>query len=208
MTAATQKTSAIETYIDQVNPQWVRLLDMPQMQTRYTLCPGAELHTAQGDILLDFLSGYCVHNIGHIYPGTEDVMGWDISERGFQIVLSPSVQEVIREHPGRDLNAFLRDDYLSRQDIGSWIMHTGGPKVPEDTQDALGVGREALQLSWDCWRKTGNLSSASALCVLEEVMTSVPSRGLQRTRRCRTWLLLRTGSLEMAIKRCLTQMFS
>ncbi len=49
-------------------------------------------------------------------------------------------------------------------------MHTGGPKVLEATQDALGVGREALQLSWDCLRKTGNLSSASVLCVLEEVM--------------------------------------
>jgi alkylresorcinol/alkylpyrone synthase len=104
------------------------------------------------------------------YPDTEDVMGWDISERGFQIVLSSAVPTVIREHLGHDVDAFLDDHGLTRHDIGSWIMHTGGPRVLEATQEALGVGTEALQISWDCLRRTGNLSSASVLCVLEEVM--------------------------------------
>ena len=104
------------------------------------------------------------------YPDSEDVMGWDISEKGFQIVLSPSVPEVIREHLGHDVDTFLAAHDLTRGDVSSWIMHTGGPKVLEATQDALGVDRDALQLSWDCLRKTGNLSSASVLCVLEQYM--------------------------------------
>jgi len=104
------------------------------------------------------------------YPDTEDVMGWDISERGFQIVLSPEVPTVIREHLGPDVDAFLGDHGLTRRDIGSWIMHTGGPRVLEATQEALGVEPEALRISWDCLRRTGNLSSASVLCVLEQVM--------------------------------------
>jgi len=77
------------------------------------------------------------------YPDTEDVMGWDISERGFQIVLSPAVPTVIREHLGPDVDAFLGGHDLTRQDIGSWIMHTGGPRVLEATQEALGVGPDA-----------------------------------------------------------------
>ena len=104
------------------------------------------------------------------YPDTEDVMGWDISERGFQIVLSPEVPTVIREHLGPDVDAFLGDHGLTRRDIGSWIMHTGGPRVLEATQEALGVEPEALRISGDCLRRTGNLSSASVLCVLEQVM--------------------------------------
>lgn len=104
------------------------------------------------------------------YPDTEDVMGWDITEKGFQIVLSVSVPEVIREHLGTDVDRFLTGQDLTRADVGSWIMHTGGPKVLEACQDALGVGQDALQLSWDCLRRTGNLSSASVLCVLEEVI--------------------------------------
>lgn len=104
------------------------------------------------------------------YPDSEDVMGWDISERGFQIVLSPSVPDVIREHLGRDVDAFLGEHRLTRRDIHSWIMHTGGPKVLEATEDALGLERNSLTISWESLRKTGNLSSASVLCVLEEVM--------------------------------------
>lgn len=105
------------------------------------------------------------------YPDTEDVMGWKISEKGFQIVLSPEVPNVIREHLGNDVDEFLAENGLCQKDIGAWILHTGGPKVLEATQEALGISPEALETSWECLRRTGNLSSASVLCVLEQFMT-------------------------------------
>ncbi len=55
-------------YQDRVNPQWVRLLDVLQMNARYTRCEGTELFTDDGRRILDFLSGYCVHNLGHNHP--------------------------------------------------------------------------------------------------------------------------------------------
>ena len=105
------------------------------------------------------------------YPDSEDVMGWDISERGFRIVLSPGVPEIIGAHLRDDVDSFLADHELTRADIGCWVMHTGGPKVLEATQEALGVDREALAASWECLRRVGNLSSASVLVVLEDIMT-------------------------------------
>jgi len=51
-----------------VNPQWVRLLDILEMNVTYERCKGAELHTADGRVILDFNSGYCVHNAGHNHP--------------------------------------------------------------------------------------------------------------------------------------------
>src|SRR5579871_1597770 len=104
------------------------------------------------------------------YPDTERVMGWDISEKGFNIVLSPEVPNVIREHLGQDVDAFLANQDLERSDVQSWVLHTGGPKVLEATAEALQLSDSALEVSWDCLRKTGNLSSASVLLVLEEVM--------------------------------------
>ncbi len=101
-------------------------------------------------------------------------MGWDVSEKGFRIVLSPQVPDVVRERLGHDVDSFLAEHDLTRADIGCWILHTGGPKVLEATQDALGIDRQALAASWDCLRKTGNLSSASVLLVLEEIMTRRP----------------------------------
>jgi ornithine--oxo-acid transaminase len=55
-------------YSDYVNPQWVRLLGLLEMNVRYKRCVGAELFTADGRRILDFLSGYCVHNLGHNHP--------------------------------------------------------------------------------------------------------------------------------------------
>lgn len=106
-----------------------------------------------------------------LYPDTENVMGWKVSEKGFQVVLSPDVPKVIREHLREDVDALLAGHGLTRADIGAWILHTGGPKVLEATEEALGVDRSALETSWECLRKTGNLSSASVLCVLEQFLT-------------------------------------
>ena len=104
------------------------------------------------------------------YPNSEHVMGWDISEKGFRIVLSREVPEVVHDHLASDVDAFLEDSGLSRSDIGSWVLHTGGPRVLEATAAALDLEEDALAASWDCLRRTGNLSSASVLMVLEEVM--------------------------------------
>ena len=97
-------------------------------------------------------------------------MGWDISEKGFQIVLSPDVPNVVRDNLGRDVDVFLAGQGLTRADIGSWIMHNGGPKVLEATAEALSLERGDLKISWDVLKRVGNLSSASVLVVLDEVM--------------------------------------
>jgi len=104
------------------------------------------------------------------YPDTEEMMGWKITEKGFRITLSPQVPELIRENLGRDVDAFLADSGHSKSEIGSWVLHTGGPKVLEATAAALDLHDGELDASWDCLKRVGNLSSASVLVVLEDVM--------------------------------------
>ena len=104
------------------------------------------------------------------YPDTENVMGWNISEKGFRIMLSADVPKVVREHLRQDVDTFLEEHGLGRDRIGSWIIHTGGPKVLEAVQDSLELPDGALQRSWDCLRRVGNLSSASVLVVLEDFL--------------------------------------
>lgn len=103
------------------------------------------------------------------YPNTERVMGWDISEKGFRIVLSPEVPDTVVKHLGEDVDEFLGENGLKRSDIKSWVMHTGGPKVLEATAVALGITAKDLEASWNCLRKVGNISSTSVLLVLEDV---------------------------------------
>src|ERR1700739_1003256 len=55
-------------YQEYVNPQWVALLNLLDMNVEYERCSGCELFTKEGRRILDFLSGYCVHNAGHNHP--------------------------------------------------------------------------------------------------------------------------------------------
>ncbi|HEU5452502.1 MAG TPA: 3-oxoacyl-[acyl-carrier-protein] synthase III C-terminal domain-containing protein [Terriglobales bacterium] len=104
------------------------------------------------------------------YPNTEDVMGWDISQDGFRIVLSPDVPRVIEENLRRDADSFLAEHGLDRSRIASWIVHTGGPKVLEAVEHALQLPDKALEASWECLRRVGNMSSVSVLLVLQEYL--------------------------------------
>lgn len=104
------------------------------------------------------------------YPGTEEMMGWNVSEKGFRIVLSTEVPTLIRENLGRDVDVFLADNGYSRSDLKSFVLHTGGPKVLQASEASLGLHNGELAASWASLRKVGNLSSASVLVVLEEVM--------------------------------------
>jgi ornithine--oxo-acid transaminase len=65
-----------------VNREWVRLLDLLQMNVRYERCIGAELFTAEGRCVLDFLSGYCVHNVGHNHPGVVRALQLELARCG------------------------------------------------------------------------------------------------------------------------------
>ena len=68
MAQAKVLVSAASDYAMFVNPQWQRLLSVLGMDVRYERCSGAELFTSDGRCIVDFLSGYCVHNTGHNHP--------------------------------------------------------------------------------------------------------------------------------------------
>jgi alkylresorcinol/alkylpyrone synthase len=104
------------------------------------------------------------------YPDSERVMGWDISERGFRVVLSADVPEVVRRHLPGNVDQFLGEHGLERREIRSWISHPGGPKVLEAMQGALELPAAALDASWKSLREVGNLSSTSVLLVLRDTL--------------------------------------
>jgi len=112
------------------------------------------------------------------YPGTEQVMGWKIGDSGFQVVLSADVPKMVEEFIRDDVDAFLANHGLSRGDIGSWVCHTGGPKVLAAFEASLELPEGVLAATWKSLREIGNLSSASVLFVIEDTMgTCRPTPG-------------------------------
>lgn len=101
-----------------------------------------------------------------LYPDTAGVIGWNIGETGFEIVLTAGVADVIEQHFAADVAAFLAANDV--ESIDHWVAHPGGPRVLEAFESALGTPR--LHRSWDSLERVGNLSSSSVLHVLADTL--------------------------------------
>ena len=107
-----------------------------------------------------------------LFPNTEDLMGWDVGDNGFRIILSAGVPSLIRNHLRRAVDHFLARYELTRRHIRHWVAHTGGPKVLEAMESALELPSRGLERSWRSLAELGNLSSASVLYVLGDLLDS------------------------------------
>jgi len=112
-----------------------------------------------------------------MYPDSLGTMGWDVSAKGFKLVLSPDLPDIIEHYFADDVNGFLAEHDLTIDDIGSWVSHPGGPKVLESINSALGLDDDALELSWRSLSEIGNLSSASVLHILRDARAKPPQSG-------------------------------
>jgi alkylresorcinol/alkylpyrone synthase len=112
-----------------------------------------------------------------LFPGTIDVMGWNVSSDGFQLVMSREVPHMADAHLAEAVDGFLADHGLTTADISTWICHPGGPKVIDAIENAIGLPPEALAHSRNSMRDNGNISSASVLDVLRRTLAEPPAPG-------------------------------
>ncbi len=112
-----------------------------------------------------------------LIPDTIDVMGWNVSASGFQLVLSRDVPRMASDHLGAEVTDFLADHGLTIADVSTWVCHPGGPKVLDAVSEVLEVPSGEFRHSWASMRDNGNISSASVLDVLDRTLTEPPARG-------------------------------
>jgi alkylresorcinol/alkylpyrone synthase len=112
-----------------------------------------------------------------LFPDTVDVMGWNVTSNGFQLVLSRDVPKMADDYLGEEVDRFLADQGLSTADISAWVCHPGGPKVLDAIENAIGLPPEAVAHSRDSMRENGNMSSASVLDVLQRTIAEPPPEG-------------------------------
>jgi alkylresorcinol/alkylpyrone synthase len=112
-----------------------------------------------------------------VIPETVDVMGWNVSSSGFQLVMSRDVPKMADDYLPSEVDSFLADHGLSIADISTWVCHPGGPKVLDSIENAIGLAPEALVHSRNSMRENGNISSASVLDVLRRTAAEPPPEG-------------------------------
>jgi alkylresorcinol/alkylpyrone synthase len=106
------------------------------------------------------------------WGNTEHIMGWDIKDDGFGIVLSPELPSLMKRSLTPALNDFFERNGLALGDFNGFLFHPGGRKLLETMEEVLGLRRDQLNHSWEVLRRYGNMSSATALFVLEHAIQS------------------------------------
>ncbi len=106
----------------------------------------------------------------YFWSNTEHIMGWDIKDDGFGVVLSPELPALMRERLGEALFPFLAREGLSLADFDGFLFHPGGSKVLETAEDTLGLSRDQIRYSWEVLNEYGNMSSATALLVMKAAL--------------------------------------
>lgn len=111
----------------------------------------------------------------HLYPDSQDTMGWNIGSNGFGLILSPNVTTVVQRYLADDVRNFLATHGLLVSDVSTWVCHPGGPKIIDSIVSALELPDDALELTWRSLSEVGNLSSSSVLHVLRDTIAKRPS---------------------------------
>jgi len=104
------------------------------------------------------------------FPDTEEMMGWQIEDSGFRVVLTGGIPDLIRARLRGAVDAFLAEHGIERATVRHWMAHTGGPKVLRAIEAALELPADALARSWRSLAEVGNLSSASVLFVAADFL--------------------------------------
>jgi alkylresorcinol/alkylpyrone synthase len=103
----------------------------------------------------------------HFWRDTEYIMGWDVKNDGFGVVLSAELPGLMRENLAAAVTGFLDRSGLDLKDFSGFLLHPGGAKVLDVAEEVLGLSQQDLEPSRAVLRDYGNMSSATALFVLE-----------------------------------------
>ncbi len=106
----------------------------------------------------------------YCWRGTEHIMGWDIKDDGFGIVLAPELPALMERELAPALDDFLERHGYRVSDFNGFLFHPGGRRLLETIEQTLGLTRQQLEYCWDVLRRYGNMSSATVLFVLEQAM--------------------------------------
>jgi predicted naringenin-chalcone synthase len=104
-----------------------------------------------------------------LLPDSQDAMTWTIGDHGFEMTLSPRVPALIAEHLRPWLERWLAERALRLEDIGSWAVHPGGPRILAAVERALALPPEASATSREVLAEHGNMSSPTVLFILQRL---------------------------------------
>ena len=112
----------------------------------------------------------------HFYDNI-DMMGFKLTNSGLQMVLDIEVPETIAEHFPEIIHPFLAKNNLKIDNINHLIFHPGGKKIITTVEQLFAGLDKNINVTKEILRLYGNMSSATVLYVLEEIINNEAQKG-------------------------------
>jgi predicted naringenin-chalcone synthase len=112
-----------------------------------------------------------------LIPSGERDMAWRIGDKGFEMTLSAYVPDIIGSNIRALIEPALEECGLRVPDIARWAVHPGGKAIVDKVEREFSLAPEMVGASRAVLRKYGNMSSATTLFVLKELMDADPVPG-------------------------------
>jgi len=110
-----------------------------------------------------------VDSMCHLYPESQYLMGFELKDGGFHIVLDRDVPHALKGRVRPLVEQLCARNGVTVDDLAFCALHPGGRRILEDLDADLGLSG-LTEPSWNVLRDYGNLSSATVLFVLDEVL--------------------------------------
>jgi len=104
-----------------------------------------------------------------LLPESHDAMSWRVGDHGFEMQLSPRVPDLVGRHLRPWLQEWLAEHALRPEQVASWAIHPGGPRVLDDVAGALQLAEAQISVSRQLLSACGNMSSATIGFLLERL---------------------------------------
>jgi len=98
-----------------------------------------------------------------------ELMAWRIGNHGFEMSLSARVPGVIERELRPWLDGWLASQGTPVDQIASWALHPGGPRILEACAQAIGIKREDYAVSQEVLGEFGNMSSPTIIFILDRL---------------------------------------
>nr|WP_255216285.1 3-oxoacyl-[acyl-carrier-protein] synthase III C-terminal domain-containing protein [Pseudenhygromyxa sp. WMMC2535] len=108
---------------------------------------------------------------------SEHIMGWDLEDQGLRVRFAPTIPSLVLERGAELFAEAAAKLELAAADIRHPILHPGGRKVLDAFERAWELEPEQLRHAREVLRDHGNMSSPTALFVLERFLADNPARG-------------------------------
>ena len=105
-----------------------------------------------------------------LFDNSAEFMGWEIGNHGFEMMLSSELPKIILQTAAPKVNDILRQSGIDKSKIKYWALHPGGRAILDSLQKGMQLSDEQLFPSREVLRKYGNMSSATILFVLKEIL--------------------------------------